>query len=93
MKNKVLTIVAILLLLPNAMAWAHQPADGNQKHFTKKDATTAMDAFHSTFYNPDMKLYAISSDMKGRAAIWVQAIYWDMIMNAYKRTKLLNIAG
>lgn len=34
-----------------------------------------------------MKLYAISSDMKGRAAIWVQAIYWDMIMNAYKRTK------
>ena len=87
MKNKVLTIVAILLLLPNAMAWAHQPADGNLKHFTKKDATTAMDAFHSTFYNPDMKLYAISSDMKGRAAIWVQAIYWDMIMNAYKRTK------
>lgn len=87
MKNKVLTIVAILLLLPNAMAWAHQSADGNLKHFTKKDATTAMDAFHSTFYNPDMKLYAISSDMKGRAAIWVQAIYWDMIMNAYKRTK------
>lgn len=87
MKNKVLIIVAILLLLPNALAWAHQPADGNQKHFTKKDATTAMDAFHSTFYNPDMKLYAISSDMKGRAAIWVQAIYWDMIMNAYKRTK------
>ena len=33
-----------------------------------------------------MKLYAISSDGKGRAAIWVQAIYWDMIMNAYKRT-------
>ena len=87
MKNKVLIIVAILLLLPNAMAWAHQPADGNLKHFTKKDATTVMDAFHSTFYNPDMKLYAISSDMKGRAAIWVQAIYWDMIMNAYKRTK------
>lgn len=87
MKNKVLIIVAILLLLPNAFAWAHQPADGNLKHFTKKDATTAMDAFHSTFYNPDMKLYAISSDMKGRAAIWVQAIYWDMIMNAYKRTK------
>lgn len=49
MKNKVLIIVTILLLLPNAFAWAHQPADGNQKHFTKKDATTAMDAFHSTF--------------------------------------------
>ena len=36
MKNKVLIIVAILLLLPNAFAWAHQPADGNLKHFTKK---------------------------------------------------------
>ena len=87
MKNKVLTLVTILLILPCTLAWAAQPGDGKLKHFTKKDATTAMDAFHSTFYNPDMKLYAISSDMKGRAAIWVQAIYWDMIMNAYKRTK------
>ena len=87
MKNKVLTLVTILLILPCTLAWAAQPGDGKLKHFTKKDATTAIDAFHSTFYNPEMKLYAISSDMKGRAAIWVQAIYWDMIMNAYKRTK------
>lgn len=34
-----------------------------------------------------MKLYAINSDKTGRAAIWTQAIYWDMVMNAYKRTK------
>ena len=87
MKNKVLIIVAILLLLPNAFAWAHQPADGNLKHFTKKDATTAMDAFHSTFYNPDMKLYAISSDMKGRAAIWVQAIYWLSLIHISEPTR------
>ena len=39
--------------------------------YTSKDATTAINAFHKTFYNPEMKLYAISSDMKGRAAIWV----------------------
>lgn len=55
---------------------------------SKGDANTAIDAFNSTFYNPEMKLYAVSSDKKGRAAIWTQAIYWDMIMNAYKRTKL-----
>ena len=36
MKNKVLIIVAILLLLPNAMAWAHQPADGNLKHYKER---------------------------------------------------------
>lgn len=58
-----------------------------QSSFTQKDATLAIDAFHESFYNPDMKLYAIDSNKKGRAAIWTQAIYWDMIMNAYKRTK------
>lgn len=57
-----------------------------EKPYTPADATVAIDAFHQAFYNPEMKLYAISSDGKGRAAIWVQAIYWDMIMNAYKRT-------
>lgn len=60
--------------------------NGKSDSFSQKDATNAIDAFHKTFYNPEMKLYAISSDGKGRAAIWVQAIYWDMIMNAYKRT-------
>ena len=60
--------------------------NGKSDSFSQKDATNAIDAFQKTFYNPEMKLYAISSDGKGRAAIWVQAIYWDMIMNAYKRT-------
>lgn len=57
-----------------------------QKTYTKKDALTAIDAFHTAFYNPEMKLYSIDSNKKGRAAIWTQAIYWDMMMNAYKRT-------
>lgn len=57
-----------------------------EKSYSCEDATVAINAFHQAFYNPEMKLYAISSDGKGRAAIWVQAIYWDMIMNAYKRT-------
>lgn len=76
-----ITLFLLVTILPTANAQTLV------KEFTSKDATAAIDAFHKTFYNPEMKLYAISSDLKGRAAIWVQAIYWDMIMNAYKRTK------
>lgn len=54
--------------------------------YTAKNATATIDAFNKNFYNPSMKLYSTTSDGKGRAAIWTQAIYWDMIMNAYKRT-------
>lgn len=36
MKNKVLIIVAILLLLPNALAWAHQPARRKPEAFYKE---------------------------------------------------------
>ena len=35
MKNKVLTLVTILLILPCTLAWAAQPGDGKLKHFTK----------------------------------------------------------
>lgn len=49
-------------------------------------ATLAMDAFNEIFYNKEMKLYNTTSDKQGRAAIWTQAIFWDMVMNAYKRT-------
>ena len=74
MKNKVLTLVTILLILPCTLAWAAQPGDGKLGRGAGGGAAAAGGAFHSTFYNPEMKLYAISSDMKGRAAIWVQAI-------------------
>jgi predicted alpha-1,6-mannanase (GH76 family) len=58
------------------------------KAFTDEDATKAMDAFNSVFYNTSTNLYYTKSNRKkGIAAIWTQAIYWDMLMNAYKRTK------
>lgn len=77
-----------LLLTATILSTAKAAMPINDKSYTSKDANIAIDAFHKTFYNPEMKLYAISSDMKGRAAIWVQAVYWDMMMNTYKRTKL-----
>lgn len=87
MKSKFLWTLSFLLVTLFFLSGEDKPGNLPQKSFTSKDATLAIDAFHATFYNPEMKLYAISSDKKGRAAIWVQAIYWDMIMNAYKRTQ------
>lgn len=80
-------LFAISFLIASSCLYASGPIGKKAPTYTKKDATTAIDAFHEAFYNPQMKLYAINSDKKGRAAIWTQAIYWDMIMNAYKRTK------
>ncbi|WP_165043005.1 glycoside hydrolase family 76 protein [Dysgonomonas sp. ZJ709] len=63
------------------------PVPNQPAEFTTKDATEAIDAFNLNFYNKDMQLYYTTSDKRGVAAIWTQAIYWDMVMNAYKRTK------
>lgn len=76
-----------LITLSATNLWASDPVKKQKSVYSKKDAITAIEAFHETFYNPEMKLYAIDSNKKGRAAIWTQAIYWDMIMNAYNRTK------
>lgn len=57
-------------------------------NFTSKDATVAYDSFNKYLYNPDKKLYRQSTAEDENIAVgWVQAIYWDMTMNAYKRTK------
>lgn len=90
MKNKVLIIVVILLFFFNVMVWVYQFVDGNLKYFIKKDVMMVMDVFYFIFYNLDMKLYVIFLDMKGRVVIWVQVIYWDMIMNVYKCMKVFK---
>jgi len=69
-----------------AISFARKSERKQPVAYTARDATIAMDAFNEYFFNKDMKLYSTTSDGKGRAAIWTQAIYWDMVMNAYKRT-------
>ena len=57
--------------------------------YTNEDITVALDAFNRYFYSTGRKLYAEKNSGLDRgkvAAIWVQAIYWDMAMNAYLRT-------
>jgi hypothetical protein len=54
--------------------------------FSSANATSAYNDFNKGLYNPTAKLYYRASDKSGIAAIWTQAIYFDMAMNAYKRT-------
>jgi predicted alpha-1,6-mannanase (GH76 family) len=55
--------------------------------FTTKDASTAYNTFNQYFYSATDKLYYATTEKKGIGAIWTQAIYWDMAMNVYKRSK------
>lgn len=59
---------------------------GGKASYTKADATLSIDAFHETFFDKSKGIYHAKSDKSGIAAIWTQAIYWDMAMNAHKRT-------
>jgi predicted alpha-1,6-mannanase (GH76 family) len=58
--------------------------------FTTGDADLAYNAFNSAFYDSTHKLYYSTTKKDGVAAIWTQAIYWDMAMNVYQRTKSPN---
>ena len=79
------TLLIAACLLATYPAWI-SPANA-QKAFTKKEAKRAYEAFNQYFYNPDAKLYYGTTKHNGVAAIWVQAIYWDMAMDVYTRDK------
>ncbi|GHU64380.1 alpha-1,6-mannanase [Bacteroidia bacterium] len=56
-------------------------------HYTEADINQSLSAFNACYLLPDKNIYRAKYNRKAVAAIWVQAIYFDMIMNAYKRTK------
>lgn len=65
-----------------------------QQPFTAANATTAFRTFNTSFYSKSDKLYYATTEKKDLGAIWTQAIYWDLVMDAYKRTNdpaLLNM--
>jgi predicted alpha-1,6-mannanase (GH76 family) len=56
--------------------------------YTSLDATNAFNSFNTYLFDPVRKVYFRDSGKPTNVgAIWTQAIYWDMAMNAYKRTK------
>lgn len=54
--------------------------------FTANDATAAFNSFNTYFYSTTDKLYYSTTEKKDIGAIWTQAIFWDIAMDAYKRT-------
>jgi len=51
---------------------------------SQSDTKAAWDSFNTVFFNPAEAVYFHASDRKGRAAIWTQAIFWDMAMDMYQ---------
>ena len=63
------------------------PSLTEKQSFTAADATSAFTSFNTNYYSPLDKLYFSTTEKKDIGAIWTQAIYWDMAMNAYQRSK------
>jgi predicted alpha-1,6-mannanase (GH76 family) len=63
------------------------PTSTPTQSFTAADATNAFNSFNANFYSTTDKLYYSTTDKTDIAAIWTQAIYWDIVMDAYQRTK------
>lgn len=60
----------------------------NLTHFTETDMNTAYDAFNRYYLRSDKKFYRADYNQSNVAAVWVQAIYLDMAVNAYKRNPI-----
>lgn len=85
-------VILLMLLMSISICVAEDISKNNktttkkEKTFTSNDATVAMDAFNKYLLDKNRNIYYKNSDKEDKAAIWTQAIFWDMIMNAYKRT-------
>jgi hypothetical protein len=60
--------------------------------YTNADTWVAYNAFNESLLDKNRKIYfrdtnRQASDANAVGAIWTQAIFWDMAMNAYKRDK------
>ena len=59
----------------------------SQERYSTKDVLAAYDAFNEHLFDKKRKLYYRDTDKPEKlGAIWTQAMYWDMAMNAYKLT-------
>lgn len=66
---------------------AHIPDNEGIVPYTDEDATKAFEAFNQYFYDTDARLYYRTTKRIELAEGWTQAIFWDIVMDAYLRTK------
>lgn len=85
--NFILTISLIISLVFSMLISEPKSPSVQVASFNSTDATTAFRSFDAAFYSSRDKLYYSTTENKGIAAIWTQAIYRDIVMNAYQRTK------
>lgn len=58
----------------------------NFSFLSAQDANRALADFNAAFLHPKKNIYQVYPNSNQVAAIWTQAIYWDMAMNAYERS-------
>lgn len=94
-RNSIYSLLLFTALMPPLLSCGKKenppgvpsPSLTKEKTFTATDANNAFDAFNTAFYSSAKKLYFSKSDRAVIAEGWTQAIFWDIVMNAYKRTK------
>jgi predicted alpha-1,6-mannanase (GH76 family) len=97
MDKRILLFLVVTLLLNIGFSKTLVAQDENTKTyqgFSSNDATCAIDAFNTAYYDTSRALFYFNSTHTNNpwintlySQIWTQPIFWDMIMNAYKRTK------
>lgn len=89
-KLVILTFLGLVTVTPNPSCISERNAgarEGGQADYSEADVLQAYDAFNKHLLHPNRKLYMRDTEADTDVgAIWTQAIYWDMAMNAYKRT-------
>ncbi|WP_437920517.1 glycoside hydrolase family 76 protein [Sphingobacterium sp. LRF_L2] len=58
----------------------------NATYLSGQDAGEILKAFNAQYLHPQRQIYMVYPQSDKVAAIWTQAIYWDVLMRAYKNT-------
>jgi len=90
LNSKILLYVMLMLsasLQAQTFSSNEQQYVQNFPDYTEADADDALTAFNACYYSTTRNLYFEQSTRTGKvSAIWTQAIFWDMAMNAYELT-------
>lgn len=57
----------------------------SENYYTAENATQAFESFNHHFYDPEGNLYYATTEQAEYGSIWTQAIFWDIVMDAYER--------
>ncbi|MDP4277533.1 MAG: glycoside hydrolase family 76 protein, partial [Bacteroidota bacterium] len=90
MRKLISLIVTFTMLTMSCTSNENQPfvpSISKKVTFTETDATNALKAFDTSFYSPTAHLFYATTEQNSLGAIWTQAIFWDIIMDAYKQTQ------